>query len=944
VINKLRNSLAVICILSLAVLLSFSSTGHAQESSPEAAAAKLDPVLKLLAGHPFDRPFDELRRGLRTQPVAKPGVLPPATEGEAYHLDGALRQAQDGAQYKELAAGTPLPASVVESLGGSIDLNAGSPDPTVNVLVRFQGDLAKLSAVGAKVQARIGDVVTANIPMSHLMDLARLPGVIYIEASRKMSYTNDISAPETGAPQARTEFGVSGRDVIVAIIDSGIDFTHRDFRKPDGTTRIKYLLDLSDPGDLDSDGVLDGPDDLGGTLYTEAEINAALADNGRVFPGSDTPKDIPDNSPSGISSTIVVNENLSVSSLAVDVDVSHSYIGDLKVVLRSPSGTTATLHNRAGGDGNDVNGVFVINDFNGQDARGNWILTISDLAQEDTGSLQSWGLRINQVVREEDNVGHGTHVAGTASGNGRGTGGGVPAETYTGMAPEADLIVVKGGRTDDAGPLTSDVVGALAFIDQKAAESGKPYVVNMSLGTHIGPHDGTSTDEQAIDGLVGSGKPGKAIVVSAGNEGDEHTHASGQVPQGGTNDVSFEVSRPTLVLVDVWYAGSDTFGIGFRDPTGAGLDPTPILPGGDACYAGGSNRVCIISKANNPNNGDKEISLLFFAVTTGRWRFILHSNTVVDGHFDAWIQGAEFSTDVDDRMRIGMPGTARNAITVGAYVTKDQWTDVNGILRRCTDILSASTCAPAVGDLAAFSSDGPTRDGRQKPEITAPGQMIASSYSAQAQVGGRFSMFPSDQWVVQDSKHGVSLGTSFSAPHVTGAVALLFELNQGLNATEMRDLLTRHARTNSFTGAVPNNRWGYGKLDVLAAAQEISPIACYDFDGDGVGESDVRAVAGRWHQAAEPPYDPDGDGIVTIVDIMQVAAHWGETCQPGSPAGINGLVTLNGAPATGTSFYYRTITFLSGGVLSRGEPLTSLRADEGRDLAERAGPVRLEGK
>jgi len=90
--KKFRNPLAVICILSLAVLLSFSSTGHAQESSPEAAAAKLDPVLKLLAGHPFDR--------LRTQPIAKPGVFPPATEGEAHHFDGALRQAQDGAAKK----------------------------------------------------------------------------------------------------------------------------------------------------------------------------------------------------------------------------------------------------------------------------------------------------------------------------------------------------------------------------------------------------------------------------------------------------------------------------------------------------------------------------------------------------------------------------------------------------------------------------------------------------------------------------------------------------------------------------------------------------------------------------------------------------------------------------------------------------------------------------
>lgn len=174
-------------------------------------------------------------------------------------------------------------------------------------------------------------------------------------------------------------------------------------------------------------------------------------------------------------------------------------------------------------------------------------------------------------------------------------------------------------------------------------------------------------------------------------------------------------------------------------------------------------------------------------------------------------------------MRVSIPGTARNAITVGAYVTKDEWTDVNGTPRRCTGILSASTCAPDVGDLAAFSSNGPTRDGRQKPEIVAPGQMIASTYSSDAPSGSLFSMFPSDEWIVEDGRHGVSMGTSFAAPHVTGAVALLLEVDPSLDANRIRDLLTSAARRDDFARGLPNDEWGYGKLDVYAALQQVVP-------------------------------------------------------------------------------------------------------------------------
>src|SRR5580765_1535043 len=110
---------------------------------------------------------------------------------------------------------------------------------------------------------------------------------------------------------------------------------------------------------------------------------------------------------------------------------------------------------------------------------------------------------------EIDQVGHGTHVLGIAGGDGSQTGGTVPAYTYAGVAPKADLLMVK---TDF---ITTHIVDAVNYVFQKAASRAQNAVVNLSLGTHYGPHDGTSSFESALGALTGSGK---IIVKSAGNE------------------------------------------------------------------------------------------------------------------------------------------------------------------------------------------------------------------------------------------------------------------------------------------------------------------------------------------------------------------------------------------------------------------------------------------
>jgi subtilisin-like proprotein convertase family protein len=113
------------------------------------------------------------------------------------------------------------------------------------------------------------------------------------------------------------------------------------------------------------------------------------------FPSTDTPISIPDNNPAGITSVISVPQSINIEEIAVDLNVTHTFIGDLVVTLTSPAGTTVTLHNRAGGGSDDIHQTFrVPTAFTGQQAAGDWVLAVIDLAAIDIGTLDDWTLHV----------------------------------------------------------------------------------------------------------------------------------------------------------------------------------------------------------------------------------------------------------------------------------------------------------------------------------------------------------------------------------------------------------------------------------------------------------------------------------------------------------------------------------------------------------------------
>ncbi|HLE70188.1 MAG TPA: S8 family serine peptidase, partial [Vicinamibacteria bacterium] len=322
-----------------------------------------------------------------------------------------------------------------------------------------------------------------------------------------------------------------------------------------------------------------------------------------------------------------------------------------------------------------------------------------------------------------DTIGHGTHVAGIAAGNG----GGSPNSSLRGVAPEADLAVVKSTLE------TADILAAIAHIFDVAKVRNQPAVVNCSFGGHVGGHDGSSIIERTIDELSG---PGRIVVVSAGNEGNDPIHAHGVVRGEGANagrwEAKFSLSPRTfqgesgpvelgILFLQVWHQREDRLKVRLRSPSGNFLDPPTE---GSKEHDFGSFFVDA-SRQVHPYSGD---TLVTFEVITlpqsqwlSNWMLVAEEDSpgsATVGAVHAWIRdGSEgsFTTGATFEYLIGMPATAYSAVTVASYAPRNQWKsrDPQNPTIHLDDL--------ALEALSSFSSPGPTRDGDTKPEVAAPG-------------------------------------------------------------------------------------------------------------------------------------------------------------------------------------------------------------------------------
>jgi hypothetical protein len=230
------------------------------------------------------------------------------------------------------------------------------------------------------------------------------------------------------------------------------------------------------------------------------------------------------------------------------------------------------------------------------------------------------------------------------------------------------------------------------------------------------------------------------------------------------------------------------------------------------------------------------------AVAPGLWTIELEGAPSIGGRYDGWATDHTHftSSNADSEVTVGSPGSAKKLITVGAYVTRDHWQSETG------DFFSFPEENP-IGQIASFSSYGPTRDGRLKPDLTAPGVAIVSSLAETAR-----PMLSKD-YITLDRKHSIARGTSFSAPHVTGAIALLLQQEPRLTISQIKERLVKLAKQDSFTGPTPNPVWGAGKLWISTSA---TPDPNPDPDPKPISEQ-LRLLVRQFDQNKNNQLDDD---------------------------------------------------------------------------------------
>jgi subtilisin family serine protease len=444
---------------------------------------------------------------------------------------------------------------------------------------------------------------------------------------------------------------------------------------------------------------------------------------------------------------------------------------------------------------------------------------------------------IDTSVRHSDVGSHGTHVSGIACGNG------LAVNNYKGVAPAADMIVVKMDLNVPDNNFLSSFVDAVNYVFTKAAQLGKPAVINASLGTYFGSHDGKDIQAQAIENLI-SAAPGRTLVCAAGNAGSAPIHVQHNNSQNDTSftwlQVPFNPAAPVQqTYIQLWADSLDminsSFSIGIDrvapdvvEKAAVGFRSLHTQVGNvitDTLYDGNNRLGYVLSFADyNPLNNSYSIQYLITADSirninpndTARylWRLMTKGEGRIDGWcFDMIFDGLPDSVTFPLINKYKKPDTdqtivssftcSEKVITVGAYTNRNFYTNVNN------QLVSFPTFTP--GQIASLSSKGPTRDGRIKPDITATGEIVLSS-SVQSLANSLAATEPNK--VAAGRKHIRSSGTSMSAPVVAGVAALYLQRYPTATWAQVKDAIMDCADQDAFTGTnVPNNQWGMGKVN-----------------------------------------------------------------------------------------------------------------------------------